>query len=123
MRIIFLIGIGGGMGSIARYLVQKWVEEVYLKSFPLATFLVNVIGCLLIGVIAGLAAKGNYFTPQLRLFLVTGVCGGFTTFSTFAFENAVLVKNGNYVLLGLYVAASVIAGIMAVFLGSMLIKY
>ena len=122
IRNLLLVGLGGGIGTIGRYLVQKWVNDVYQQSFPLATFLINITGCFLIGVLYALAEKSNVLSPQARLLLITGLCGGFTTFSTFAFENTVLLRTGDIVTFILYAAGSVIIGILAVYLGSWLFK-
>jgi fluoride exporter len=119
---ILLVGLGGGIGSILRYLSQKWVNESYEHNFPLATFLVNVFGCLLIGILYALGEKGNILSPQSRLLLVTGFCGGFTTFSTFAFENMNLLRVGDNFSFVLYAVGSVVLGIAAVYIGSLLIK-
>lgn len=122
IRNLLLVGLGGGIGTIGRYLVQKWVNGVYQQSFPLATFLINITGCFLIGVLYALAEKSNVLSPQARLLLITGLCGGFTTFSTFAFENTVLLRTGDIITFILYAAGSVIIGILAVYLGSWLFK-
>jgi fluoride exporter len=119
---IFIVGLGGGVGSILRYLCQRWINEAYQHNFPLATFLVNVSGCLLIGVLYALGEKGNILSPQTRLLLVTGFCGGFTTFSTFAFENMNLLRTGDYFYFLLYAVGSVVLGIAAVYIGSFIIK-
>jgi CrcB protein len=119
---ILLVGLGGGIGSILRYLCQKWINESYQHNFPLATFLVNLFGCFLIGVLYALGEKGNILSPQTRLLLITGLCGGFTTFSTFAYENVNLLRIGDYSYFLLYAVGSVVLGILAVYLGSLLIK-
>ena len=117
-----LVIVGGGMGSLLRYLCQRWINESYQHSFPLATFLINVFGCLLIGILFALGEKGNILSPQTRLLLITGFCGGFTTFSTFAFENMNLLRTGDTVYFVLYAAGSVLLGILAVYLGNWFIK-
>lgn len=119
---ILIVGLGGGIGSILRYLCQKWVNESYQHNFPIATFLVNVFGCLLIGVFYALGEKGNILSPQTRLLLITGLCGGFTTFSTFAFENMSLLRTGDTFYFLLYAVGSVVLGIAAVYIGSFIIK-
>lgn len=119
---ILLVGLGGGVGSILRYLCQRWVNEWYQHNFPLATFLINISGCLLIGIFYALGEKGNILSPQTRILLVTGFCGGFTTFSTFAFENMNLLRIGDSFYFLLYALGSVVAGIIAVYIGSLLIK-
>jgi CrcB protein len=119
---ILLVGLGGGIGSILRYLCQRWVSQFYQHNFPLATFLVNISGCLLIGILYALSEKGNLLSPSSRLLLVTGFCGGFTTFSTFAYENMELLRIGDNFYFLLYAAGSVVLGIVAVYLGSLIIK-
>lgn len=119
---ILIVGLGGGVGSILRYLCQKWINESYHNNFPLATFLVNVFGCLLIGIFYALGEKGNILSPQTRLLLITGLCGGFTTFSTFAFENMNLLRTGDSFYFLLYAIGSVVLGIAAVYIGSFIIK-
>jgi CrcB protein len=119
---ILLVGFGGAIGSIARYLSQKYIYEWHPHPFPFGTFLVNIAGCFLIGVFYGLMEKGNILTPEWRLFLTTGLCGGFTTFSTFAYENVILLKTGDFIYLGLYIAGSVVLGIAAAFGGVVILK-
>lgn len=119
---ILIVGLGGGVGSILRYLCQKWINESYQHNFPLATFLVNVFGCLLIGIFYALGEKGNILSPQTRLLLMTGLCRGFTTFSTFAFENMNLLRTGDNFYFFLYAIGSVVLGIAAVYVGSFIIK-
>ena len=119
---LLLVGLGGGIGSIARYLCQKWFNENYPHPFPWGTFLVNLSGCFLIGVFYAASEKSAVLSPQTRLLLITGFCGGFTTFSTFAFENVSLLRTGDLFYFLLYSIGSVIAGIIAVYLGSLLIK-
>jgi len=120
---ILIVGLGGGAGSILRYLCQKWINESYQHNFPLATFMVNVFGCFLIGALYALGEKGNILSPQTRLLLITGFCGGFTTFSTFAFENMNLLRTGDNFYFLLYAIGSVVLGIAAVYIGSLLIKF
>ncbi|HMH33693.1 MAG TPA: fluoride efflux transporter CrcB [Puia sp.] len=121
LRNILIVGFGGGLGSIARYLCQKYVRELYFHPFPLGTFLVNISGCFLIGLFYGLMEKGNLLSPEWRLLLMTGFCGGYTTFSAFALENALLIKSGQIILFGLYAAGSVFLGIVATFLGALIV--
>jgi CrcB protein len=117
-----LIGFGGGAGSIARYLCQKWFNETYPHPFPWGTFTVNLIGCFLIGIIYAASEKTSFLSPQIRLLLITGFCGGYTTFSTFAFENMSLLRSGDNLYFIIYVMASVVLGIAAVFAGIALMK-
>lgn len=119
---ILLIGLGGGIGSVARYLCQKWFAENIQHPFPWGTFVVNVIGCFLIGLIYAISEKTTFFSPQTRLLLITGLCGGFTTFSAFAFENMSFLRSGDTLYFLIYTIASVLLGIIAVFAGIGLIK-
>ena len=122
MKSILLVGIGGGAGSILRYLCQKWINDIYHHSFPLATFLVNILGCLLIGMIYAGAEKTTILTPAVRLLLATGFCGGFTTFSTFAFENMTLLRTGDFTYFLAYSLGSLVMGTIFVIAGYSLIK-
>ena len=117
-----LIGFGGGVGSIARYLCQKWVNENYPHPFPWGTLAVNLSGCFLIGIIYAASEKTSVLSPQARLLLITGFCGGFTTFSTFAFENMNLLRSGDNLYFIIYTLASVVLGIAAVFGGMAFMK-
>lgn len=119
---VLLVGIGGGVGSILRYLCQKWVYQLYPYSFPWGTFLINIAGCFLIGVFFAASEKTTFITGDWRLFLTTGICGGYTTFSTFAFENMNMLRTGDISYSLLYIIGSVVLGILAVFAGVALIK-
>lgn len=116
-RILFLVGIGGAIGSITRYLTSVWFLKFFQITFPLGTFAVNIIGSLAIGVVIGLSSKYDWLTPEWRIFLATGICGGFTTFSSFTLENVKLLQDGNYQLFFLYSIGSFLLGITAVFGG------
>jgi fluoride exporter len=119
---ILLVGLGGGAGSMARYLCQRGVSAFYPHAFPFGTLLVNVSGCLLIGILIGLFEKGELVKPEWRLLLATGFCGGFTTFSAFAAENIQLLKDGRLLYFSIYTVASVVLGILATFTGVALFK-
>lgn len=114
IRNILLVALGGSVGSVLRYLLSN-----INASFPWGTFAVNILGSLLIGLLVGLVSKG-VLSPEMKLLLVTGFCGGFTTFSTFANESFCMVKAGDVLLTALYVGASVIIGVLAVWCGMML---
>jgi CrcB protein len=117
---LILVGLGGGAGSIMRFLVSKITFAQ--SSFPWATFVVNITGCFLIGLLIGLSVKYQFLDANMRLLLVTGFCGGFTTFSTFSAENVYLYQTGNYFSLASYALLSVIVGFAAVFCGLALSK-
>ncbi len=117
IKSIFFVGIGGAIGSVMRYLLGVVSTHYFKGTFPIATFITNFLGCLIIGLLIGYFGKNNEINPQLKLLLITGFCGGFTTFSTFAAENVQLLENGNYGLLYANVAGSVVLGIGGVILG------
>lgn len=119
---ILLVGLGGGVGSIARYACQRSIYSLYPHAFPFGTFAVNIAGCFLIGLLIGLIEKGSMIKPELRLLLLTGFCGGFTTFSAFAAENIQLLKDGRLLYFSLYTAGSVVLGILATFAGLAIAK-
>lgn len=114
---IFLIAIGGALGSVARYLLSTFVLRATGTLFPLGTFVVNVIGCLVFGAIAGAASQRVQLAPAMRLFLLTGILGGFTTFSSYAFESFTLVRDGQFLWASLNVAGQVIAGLAGMWAG------
>lgn len=120
-RIFLWVAIGGAIGSLARYLISIYLFKASVFSFPWGTFAVNIIGCFLIGVFYALSEKLNIST-EWQLFLTTGVCGGFTTFSTFAFENLKLLQEGQYFYFATYSTASFALGLAAVFFGIYTIK-
>lgn len=122
LRTLIFIALGGSLGSVLRYLSSVIIQKYYTSFFPLATFLVNVIGCLLIGIIMGLFEKNQLTNSNIKWLLVTGFCGGFTTFSAFSFENITLLQNGNFGWAFLYIISSVVLGLGAVWLGLTLLK-
>jgi len=117
IKTILLIGSGGFIGSVARYFVSKLNLSVNLFSIPVGTLVVNVSGSLLIGFLMGLSERSSILTTEGRLFLMVGLCGGFTTFSSFTMENLQLIHNGQFLPVILYTAASVVLGFLAVYLG------
>ena len=122
LKEIVLVGLGGGVGSIMRFLTSKYVCKFFPHELPLATFIVNVAGCLLIGLLIGISSRNNLLAEDIRLLLIVGFCGGFTTFSTFSLENLHLYQAGNYWLLAVYILTSVIFGIGFVWLGYIITK-
>lgn len=111
---ILLVGVGGGLGSILRYLTSVATVRYFDDAFPLATFSVNVIGCFVMGLLTGMPGA---LTQEARLLFVAGFCGGFTTFSAFAFENVRLLQGHNYLTAFFYIGLSVLAGLVGVWLG------
>lgn len=114
---LLLVGLGGGLGSMARYFCQKWVSTSYFSHFPWGTFAVNVVGCLAIGIFWGISFKNFDANENWKLLLMTGLCGGFTTFSAFSLEGIGLVKEQRLGLFFLYIAGSVLTGLIATYIG------
>ena len=118
MKGFLLVAAGGAVGSVARYLLSGITLHHTIEwRFPLATFLVNVIGCLAVGILGGLVVKHDLFSPEIRLFLFTGLAGGFTTFSAFGLETFYLLRRHEVLVAGGYVISSVFLGILVLWLG------
>ena len=118
MKIIIAIGLGGACGSILRYLVAGWAQRLSNTTiFPVGTLTVNVIGSLLIGILAGLSESVGVFGPSARAFLLIGLLGGFTTFSTFAYETTALTRDAQFFTAFLNIALQVTTGLFAAWLG------
>ena len=118
MKDFLLVGLGGGIGSMIRYGSNVAIGN---KPFPLATLLINIVGSLLIGAVIGLSIKNETFSNNWKLFLATGICGGFTTFSAFSLENMGLLQSGRIGIALTYIIISVVAAVIASFLGYQLI--
>ena len=123
IRIILLIGVGGGIGSIGRYLIQVLITRHFASTFPAGTLVVNITGCFIIGLLFGLVNRHAWLTLEWRLFLITGICGGYTTFSSFSYESISLIREGNYLYFLSYVLLSVALGLLATFGGAVLARY
>ncbi|GHA28254.1 putative fluoride ion transporter CrcB [Salinimicrobium marinum] len=115
-----LVFLGGGLGSVLRYIISKYLNNLH---FPFGTFTVNILGSLLLGFILGFALKNQNLSGPVNLLFGIGFCGGFTTFSTFAVENQVFLRSGDYFTFALYAFGSILLGVLAVFLGLSLSKF
>ena len=119
---ILCVGFGGFLGAISRYIISIYTSKQFLFKIPLGTLIVNVLGGFLIGLIMELTIKNNFISPQLKLFLTTGIMGGLTTFSTFSYETIVLIKEGNILLAILNILLNLILSLLGVVLGNIVIK-
>jgi CrcB protein len=122
MKNLLVVFIGGGFGSVLRFVIGKWLNNSE-NGIPYGTFVANVLGSLLIGFILGYAAKEDALSQNSTLLLATGFCGGFTTFSTFAYENHLFLKSGDFTSFAFYTIASFVVGFLAVFAGMYLVKF
>ncbi len=122
MKQFLLVFLGGGLGSMARYAISKVLNNNLEQAIPYGTLLVNILGSLFIGLILGIAVKNNNLNTNQTLFLATGFCGGFTTFSTFTYENYNFLKVGDYFHFGMYTTLSFALGLSAVFFGFYIAK-
>ncbi|MEO5692164.1 MAG: fluoride efflux transporter CrcB [Usitatibacter sp.] len=115
---MLLVALGGAFGSVARYKMSGWILHHTVDwRFPAGTFAVNVLGCLVAGILAGIAVKHDMLSPETRLLLFTGLLGGFTTFSAFGLETMLLLKRGEVLIAGANVLLSITAGLLALWLG------
>ena len=118
------VGVGGMIGSVGRYLVTGAVYQIFPNSyFPLGTAVVNILGCLLIGLLSGLAELRQLLSPEMRVFLLIGLLGGFTTFSTFGYETIASMRTGGFMPALANVLIQVIVGLSAVWLGYNATRY
>ena len=117
IRSLIIVALGGGMGSALRFLASKFIQDNMSGAFPYPTMAVNIMGCLLIGVFYGLSSRGSLGGDSAKLLLTTGLCGGFTTFSTFCNENLSLMRGGHALATLLYTSGSVVLGFIAVAVG------
>lgn len=121
-KTLLLIGTGGFLGSIARFLASRIMQNNFPTTFPIGTFFVNIAGCLLIGLIYGFSDRSSLLSTGWKLFLAIGFCGGFTTFSTFANENLAMLRDGDFFHFFIYTGLSVFLGIAATFIGVLIAK-
>lgn len=117
LKEMMIAGAGGFIGTCGRYAVSRLTVTWAVAPFPMGTFAVNMLGCLLIGVLAGLAERGGVISQNASLLLITGVCGGFTTFSTFSNEMFAMIQLRQYMTCGIYFVLSVVIGVSLVWAG------
>jgi CrcB protein len=117
LKQVLLVGLGGFIGSVARYFLSRLNLHTDFLSIPVGTLAVNILGSYVIGLLTGISEKRELLTMEWRLFLMVGICGGFTTFSTFTSENMMLMHNGQFFSVFLYTGMSIIFGFLAVYLG------
>ena len=117
-----IVGLGGAVGSMLRYAVQKIFQVQTAAAFPTGTLLVNIAGCFLIGILWSLVSRSLTWNDEMKLLLMTGFCGGFTTFSAFTLEGIGLLKENRTVLFVIYFTARVVGGLLATFMGIRIVK-
>ncbi len=122
IKTLLIAGIGGFIGTIMRFLVSRYFQENTISLFPWGTFTVNLVGSLLIGIFFGLSERGNFLSPDVRIFLTVGICGGFTTFSSLANDAFVLLQEREWLRLSLYTSLSFFLGLLAVYGGRLIVK-
>ncbi len=122
VKSILIVGFGGFIGSVARFLVSRYFQENVASVFPWSTLIVNIIGSLIIGIIYGISEKGDFLSPEIRLFLTVGICGGFTTFSTLSNDAFILLRQQEWIRFAFYTSFSFFLGLLAVYAGRILIK-
>lgn len=122
LKSILIVGFGGFIGTVARYLTSRYFQENIASVFPWSTFTINIIGSLLIGIFYGISEKGDFLSPDFRLFLTVGICGGFTTFSTFSNDAFILLRQDEWLRFAFYTSMSFFLGLLAVYFGRIIIK-
>ena len=122
LKEIIAVFIGGGIGSILRFLISR-INIINNSNFPYPTFISNVLGCILLGIFLSYFVKYNDTESTFFIFLTVGVCGGFTTFSSFSNESLQLIQNGQIMTFLIYLFLSFATGLIGIYLGTLIFKY
>lgn len=122
IKAMLIAGVGGFVGTCLRFLTGKFCRMLTDSPFPFGTLTVNMAGCFIIGILFGLAERNSLISPQMNLLLITGFCGSFTTFSTFADDMFILLQQRSFIQFGLYAGASFVLGLLLVWLGRTIVK-
>lgn len=122
LKLILMVGAGSFAGGVSRFIASRLIQESVSSSFPYGTFIVNILGCFLIGLFYGLSERGNLLNTEWRMFLTVGFCGGFTTFSTFSGENIAMLRDGSFFLVALYISLSLFFCLIATWFGNLVTK-
>lgn len=122
VKLILIAGLGGFLGTVFRFLISRFFQYHYVSVFPWGTFSVNIIGSLFIGIFYGISEKGNFMSPEWRLFLTVGLCGGFTTYSSLSNDAFLLLQGKEFLRFAAYSGLSFLFGLFAVFFGRLIIK-
>lgn len=122
MTIVAGVALGGALGAVLRYWIAGAIQPPWWEGFPFGIFVVNISGGLVMGILTALMALKMNVSPEVRAFLTTGVLGGYTTFSTFSLDSAILIERGAYAQAGLYVAGSAVLSILAIFAGLWIVR-
>jgi CrcB protein len=117
LRSILIVGLGGFLGSVLRFLVTRWFQVQAAIQFPWGTFTVNIVGSFVIGLVYGLSERSSILSQEWRLFLAVGLCGGFTTFSSLSNDAFILLQGREFLSASLYITLSFFLGLVAVFVG------
>jgi CrcB protein len=122
LKSILIVGFGGFIGTVARFLTSRYFQENVSSLFPWSTLTINILGSLLIGIVFGISEKSDFMSPDVRLFLTVGICGGFTTFSTFSNDAFLLLRQEEWMRFAFYMSMSFFFGLLAVYGGRIIIK-
>ena len=123
IKSLIIVGFGGFIGTVARFLISRYFQVNFSSVFPWGTFVVNLVGCLIIGMIYGFSEKGDVLSPDVRLFLTVGFCGGFTTFSTLSNDAFILLRQQEWFRFSFYTSFSFFLGLLAVYAGRLTVKF